>query len=85
MGVKLSTFAELGGFAALVVGAWMLHPIAGVLTLGVCLLFVGYATDDEQAVLAVGRVVNPLRTARQARVARRKARKTAKKIWRKRR
>ena len=61
MGLKPSTLVELAGFTALIVGAWMLSTIAGVFTLGGCLLLIGYATEDAAASVALHRVTIPVR------------------------
>lgn len=73
--MKPSTAAELAGFAALVVAAWLAAPIAGVVALGLALLFVGYALDDAKAALSVRKGLEPLRIRRQNRIVRKADRK----------
>lgn len=76
--MKLSTLVELAGFTAITVAAWRLNVEAGLFTLGVCLLFVGYATEDAAAAVAMSRVVDPLRARRAARKSKKAAAKAAK-------
>jgi hypothetical protein len=73
--VKPSTLVELVGFACFVVGAWMLSAVAGVFTLGAALLFIGYALDDDQSLVAVRRAVDSVCRPIMARV---RARSTTK-------
>ena len=73
--MKISTLVELAGFACLTVAAFMVHVIAGFVTAGVCLLFIGYAVEDQAAALAVGRLAAPVRAARARRRSRRESRK----------
>ena len=58
--MRLSTVVELGGFAALVTAAFMWQTLAGVIALGVVLLLIGYAIDDNQAALKVSQITAPL-------------------------
>lgn len=79
--MKVSTLAELAGFACISVAAfigfvaWRLAP--GFAVTGACLLLVGYGTEDAQAALAVARIVDPFRARRQARKMRRAAKRAA--------
>ena len=81
--MKVSTLAELAGFACLSAAgfAWRTIPVGLVVT-GLCLLLIGLSTEDTAAAVAIGRVVGPVR-ARHRRVkaqrAERKAQRRAKK------
>lgn len=44
----VSTLLELLGVAALVFGAWLINPIAGVLVAGPLLILVGVALDPPE-------------------------------------
>jgi hypothetical protein len=83
VGVKPSTVVELAGFVCLVLGAWMLAPVAGVFVAGVSLLFIGYATSDDAAEVAVKRVIDPLIARRAARKVARASKRAAKAAVRK--
>lgn len=70
--MKLSSLVELAGFACLVVFARAMYGPAAWATAGVCLLVVGYGTDDQ----AFSRqVVDPVRRRRTAWKAKRADRK----------
>ena len=79
--MKLSTVVELAAFACLVRMGFLFGPEAGWGAAGGSLLFVGYATDDTNAVVAVARVIDParmwVRRRRESRRARRGAAKTS--------
>lgn len=80
--MKISTLVELAGFTCFSVAAflgflaWRLVP--GFAVTGICLLLIGYGTEDDKAALAVGRIVDPVLKRRAARRQRRAVRKTAK-------
>lgn len=63
--MKASTFVELAGFTCWSVAGftWRTVPVGWVVT-GFCLLLVGYATEDNAAVVAVGRILAPVRVRR---------------------
>lgn len=63
----ISTIVELAGFASLSAAAFYWNTIAGLVTLGLCLLVVGRAIEDGQAVVTINRMVQPV-TARVARL-----------------
>ena len=73
--MKLSTVVEIAGFAALVTAAFMWQTIAGVVALGICLLIIGYATEDDAAAVTVARMISPVVSRHVARKARRAAKK----------
>jgi len=75
--VRLSTAIEVAGFGALSVAAFLFSTIAGLLVLGVCLLVIGYATDDDRSALAVGRLIQPIVRRNAQRRVRRTARREA--------
>jgi hypothetical protein len=70
--VKLSSVVELAGFGCLVVFAALMYGPAAWAAAGVCLLVVGYGTDDAAF---TAKVVDPLRRRWQGRKARRLERK----------
>ena len=81
--MKVSTLAELAGFACLSAAgfAWRSIPVGLVVT-GLCLLLIGLSTEDAAAAVAIGRVVGPVRAKRQrvkVQRAERKAQRRAKK------
>ena len=81
--MKVSTFAELAGFACLSHAGfvWRTIPVGWVVT-GLCLLLIGLSTEDTAAAVAIGRVVGPVRARHQrvkAQRAERKAQRRAKK------
>ena len=53
--------------AFLAVAAWTLHPVAGLITVGLLLVLIGYATDDRATAMSFRRVVAPFSAARQKR------------------
>ena len=69
--MKLSTVVEIAGFAALVTAAFTWQTTAGVVALGICLLIIGYATEDDAAAVSVARVVDPFIRRHQLRKIRR--------------
>ena len=73
--MRPSTLAELAGFAALVTAAFMWNTIAGLCALGVSLLLIGYATEDDQVALSVARMIHPVTSRHAARKARREAKR----------
>lgn len=45
----ISTAIEIAGFACLVIAAWIVYPIAGLVVLGAVLLLIGYSTGKDGA------------------------------------
>ena len=72
--MRPSTLIELAGFGCLTAAGFMWCTIAGLVTAALCLLAIGYATEDAAASVAMVRLTAPLA----ARNARRKARRAAK-------
>ena len=67
------------GFAALSAAAWRFGVIPGLIVSGLVLLFLGYAFEDETALIAIRKyVVQPTRDRRVRSKNRRLARKAAK-------
>lgn len=58
--MRLSTLAELAGFACLSLAAWRWNATLGVAVAGLCLLLIGYATEDQAAGVAIGRLRAPV-------------------------
>ena len=79
--MRLSTLVELAAFVCLVRMGFLFGPEAGWGAASGSLLFIGYATDDTNAVVAVSRVINTarqyVRKRRLQRQARRLAHRTA--------
>jgi hypothetical protein len=75
--VRLSTLLEIAGFACLSIAAFQWSRIAGLVAVGLSLLLIGYATDDERASSAVYKLVHPLVRLRAGISARRSARREA--------
>lgn len=58
----LSTLFELAGFATIVAATYLTAGlVAALYTTGGLLLVVGYAVDDEKAVVSVARAMAPVR------------------------
>lgn len=74
--MRLSTILELAGFSLLTYAAFSWIHALGYLVAGVSCLFIGWATDDEAAVISVARVVRPITRGFQARKARRHAKRS---------
>lgn len=75
--MRLSTAFEVGGFAVLSIAAFQWCQIAGLCAVGVSLLLVGVATDDDQAIVAFGRLIHPIVRRNAERQVRRTARREA--------
>lgn len=80
--MRLSTLVELLGFACLSAASFIwqsvrLEVVSGLVVTGLLLLLVGYATDDDAAVIAVSRMVAPLKARRARRRIRRDTRKAS--------
>lgn len=73
--MKPSTFCELAGFVCLTIAAWWLIPIAGMAVAGASCLLVGYAIEDDKALMAFKRGGAQLTARRARRKARRADRK----------
>ncbi len=75
--MRLSTALEVGGFGFLYFAAFQWCQIAGLCAVGVSLLLVGYAADDDQAIIAFGRLIHPIVRRYSERQVRRTARREA--------
>ena len=75
--MRPSTVCELCGFAALVTAAFLWTLIAGVIALGLVLLLIGYAVEDDKAAMTVARMIHPVVRRRELRKVRRLAKKSA--------
>ena len=78
-----STLLELAGFGAIIAATYLVGGlVAALYVAGPVLLLLGYAVEDERAVLALGRAVAPARKRlvglRAAHVVRRARRQLAK-------
>ena len=77
--MKPSTVLELAGFAALTAAAWRFGAVPGLIVSGLVLLFLGYAFEDETALIAIRKyVVQPMRDRRARSKSRRQERNAAK-------
>ena len=52
-----STLVELAGFTFLDIAAWRLGVMPGLIVTGALLLFIGYALEDEKAIVLLHRMV----------------------------
>lgn len=59
--VKTSTISEIMGFGFLDGAAWHVNFLAGSITTGFILLFIGYAIEDDKAILSLKTVGNALK------------------------
>ena len=75
--MRLSTLLEIAGFACLSIAAFRWSTVAGLVAVGISLLLIGYATDDERASNVAYKLVHPLVRLRAAGSARRSARREA--------
>lgn len=73
--MRPSTLIELCGFGLITYTAYQWHQLVGLLVGGLFLILIGYATEDQAAVVALTR---PLQAVRN-RMGRSKARRRAKK------
>lgn len=60
--MRLSTAAELAGFALLAYAAYSWNALVGLAVAGVFLLLIGYATEDAIVGVSVLRMLRPLVT-----------------------
>lgn len=58
--MKLSTIAELAGFALLSFAAYSWNAILGLAVAGAFLLLIGYGIEDEVVGLSLARMGHPL-------------------------
>ena len=58
--MRPSTAVELAGVAALVTAAFLWTTIAGCVALGLALLVIGYAIEDDHAAVTVARMIHPV-------------------------
>ena len=58
--MRLSTAAELAGFALLAYAAYSWNTLVGLAVAGVFLLLIGYATEDAIVGLSVVKMLRPL-------------------------
>ena len=75
--MRPSTLAELVGFVAISYAVFRLNFTAGVATAGALLLLIAYATEDDQAIVSVVRMVAPAKVRIERHKANRAARKMA--------
>ena len=75
--MRLSTLLEVAGFAVLSIAAFQWNLTAGLVAVGLSLLVVGYATDDERVAGVVYKALHPLVRLRASVSAKRSARREA--------
>ena len=58
--MKLSTLAELAGFALIAFAVYSWNSLVGLAVAGVFLLLIGYATEDAVVGISVARMLRPV-------------------------
>lgn len=75
--MRLSTAAELLGFAAITYAVYRMNATAGIAVAGVVLLLIAYATEDDRATASLVRMMAPARLRWERAKANHHARKEA--------
>lgn len=73
--MRLSTGLELAGFALISYAAFGWNQLAGYLVAGISCLVIGYATNDDAAIVTTGRIIHPITARFKARKVRRLTKK----------
>ena len=67
--MNVSTAVELVGFAAFDAAAWSFGARAGLVGTGALLLFIGYALEDDKAIVALHRMTAIMKRIRKRKEA----------------